>query len=625
MPNGELDQLQTQRNALSGLLARFTADRDLLITTVQACEQRLQELGARFEALKAATAATAAEPPAIGELRQALVELQRTHEQAVADARTAAKEAQARAEEAHQRAAQAVERCDQLAQAAASGAAAPAVEPAAIEELRQAIAQLKHSHEQAVAADRTAAGEAQARAEQAVSRAEAALQRGEQLAQASSAGGTKAKQVQTLNRTVERLTKDREQVDAEIARLKIAVAQPQEAVSQIVARIATVEAELIELRRNLERGREAERGRDPSRETRNAAPPEPRLTVVPPTSAARPPATARATATWLWAAVVAGVVLATAAAMLMSRQPSPQPISVARAPTAAPVVAAPDVEPPAPTVASNSLSVEPQMKEPDVAAPPAAPAAAAEAPRPARPAALVSLSPEGTTACVLDREHKQVCVYRRAGDQIVADGCYPITLPALDAWPRWLVPSGLNDERIRLVDETNHRRLKIVPDASASGPDVAHMSPPDYQALSRQTKPWLTAWVVADDSTAGDVNPDTTELATALDEWRSAWEQQHLDDYLNHYSAAFVPQVDEDVATWRAHKRALFEHGAKLSIQLPTLTVVAISGGQAAMASFEQVYRAGASTTHSFKVLQWVREDGHWKIRAENVLEEAKK
>ena len=199
-----------------------------------------------------------------------------------------------------------------------------------------------------------------------------------------------------------------------------------------------------------------------------------------------------------------------------------------------------------------------------------------------------------------------------------------MVLPALETWPHWLVPSGLNAERIRLVDETNHRRLKIVPDGHASGPDVAHMSPNDFQALSRQAKPWITAWVVTTDNSAvAGGNPDAAELPAAVEAWRLAWEQRRLDDYLGQYSRAFEPQTDRDVAAWRAHKRSLFEKNGKLSIQLPASTIV-LAGGEAAVSNFEQLYRAGTSATRSFKVLQWAREDGRWKIRAETVLEEGR-
>jgi len=45
---GDLGRNEAQRQALSGVLARFTADRDNLLAAIQSCQQRVTELVERL-------------------------------------------------------------------------------------------------------------------------------------------------------------------------------------------------------------------------------------------------------------------------------------------------------------------------------------------------------------------------------------------------------------------------------------------------------------------------------------------------------------------------------------------------------------------------------------------------
>jgi chromosome segregation ATPase len=85
-PDGaDSDRLDTLRQSLSGFLARFTADRDALITTVQECEQRLEEVAARVEANHTGgqhTTGGAGPMPQLDDLKQALERLESNHREA---------------------------------------------------------------------------------------------------------------------------------------------------------------------------------------------------------------------------------------------------------------------------------------------------------------------------------------------------------------------------------------------------------------------------------------------------------------------------------------------------------------------------------------------------------------
>jgi len=105
----DADRFEALRQALGGLLARFTADRDALITTVQECEQRLEDMAARVEArhtsgpLPAEAPHPTAPAPELDELRRALEQVQLEQRQAEARMQTTAQQAMARADDALRR------------------------------------------------------------------------------------------------------------------------------------------------------------------------------------------------------------------------------------------------------------------------------------------------------------------------------------------------------------------------------------------------------------------------------------------------------------------------------------------------------------------------------------------
>jgi hypothetical protein len=61
---GDLGRNEAQRQALSGVLARFTADRDNLLAAIQSCQQRVTELVERLGGDPSGSDAVAGETPA---------------------------------------------------------------------------------------------------------------------------------------------------------------------------------------------------------------------------------------------------------------------------------------------------------------------------------------------------------------------------------------------------------------------------------------------------------------------------------------------------------------------------------------------------------------------------------
>lgn len=117
------DHIERQRQALAGMLARFTADRDALIDAVQTCQERLTRVMARLglegevrTAPEGEAAAAPAPPPAsLEELRSGLMQLRLDQDLAVAHARASAEQAIEKAEEALRRAKEMEARLEEVA------------------------------------------------------------------------------------------------------------------------------------------------------------------------------------------------------------------------------------------------------------------------------------------------------------------------------------------------------------------------------------------------------------------------------------------------------------------------------------------------------------------------------
>lgn len=255
--------------------------------------------------------------------------------------------------------------------------------------------------------------------------------------------------------------------------------------------------------------------------------------------------------------------------------------------------------------------------------PASAPTPASTVPSNPVPSSIAALEPEGRTAGVIEPAQSRICVYRRAADGIVRDACYPLLAARIGADARWLTASDLTRKRIRLVDETGRKRLKIVGEDGPAGADVVRLRAADFNALSAVIVPWRTGWVVLDQGR--DVQFDGAAIAAdvgnAIEHWRQAWEQKQLDAYTAVYSASFVPQGEPDVAHWRIRKRRLFEQGGALSVQVRPPSLFVLDEGTV-IATFEQSYRSGANASVAVKVLRWQREGTRWAIGAESVLNE---
>jgi tetratricopeptide (TPR) repeat protein len=256
---------------------------------------------------------------------------------------------------------------------------------------------------------------------------------------------------------------------------------------------------------------------------------------------------------------------------------------------------------------------------------PAAPTPSAPPPVPGVPANLAALEPQGATACVLDAARKQLCVYRRTPTAIVEDGCSAILSTHVASWPPWVVASDLTSRRVRLVDDTHHRRLRVVPDGVQMDDSVT-VRKQDFEALGKKVAPWRTGWLVlSHDVPAVSAAVAALSLAhvrDALERWRQAWEAKDLNAYAAFYAPSFVPQPEADVARWRARKQSLFERSSAISVAVAPPSVFVLDEGSTVVTVFEQSYRSGSYASHDLKALRWQRLGDRWLIAVETTLAE---
>jgi murein L,D-transpeptidase YafK len=109
---------------------------------------------------------------------------------------------------------------------------------------------------------------------------------------------------------------------------------------------------------------------------------------------------------------------------------------------------------------------------------------------------------------------------------------------------------------------------------------------------------------------------ESRRLKEFLFEWRGCWEDKQLDRYISLYSSRFR-NGDQNLAAWRAYKDMVFSASGKIRLNLELQSIV--QGEKYAVLRFRQDYQSDRMTSTTFKRLFVAREDGAWKIVAEEI------
>lgn len=110
------------------------------------------------------------------------------------------------------------------------------------------------------------------------------------------------------------------------------------------------------------------------------------------------------------------------------------------------------------------------------------------------------------------------------------------------------------------------------------------------------------------------------EINYRIDQWRKAWSNGLVDQYLSFYSDNFVPSGEKTFSEWRDQRHALVSPDRGIFVELRNFDVVFDTSLKRATINLEQDYRAANFSEVSQKKIVLVKEGADWKIVLEEQL-----
>jgi murein L,D-transpeptidase YafK len=103
-----------------------------------------------------------------------------------------------------------------------------------------------------------------------------------------------------------------------------------------------------------------------------------------------------------------------------------------------------------------------------------------------------------------------------------------------------------------------------------------------------------------------------------INQWKQAWENKKLKQYLDFYSKSFSSSK-KDFLAWAKHKRSIFSNTKKITVKIEQLNVFSYPGEENMLAvSFYQRYKGDNYHSNAYKLQYWKKEkDGKWRITYE--------
>jgi tetratricopeptide (TPR) repeat protein len=159
--------------------------------------------------------------------------------------------------------------------------------------------------------------------------------------------------------------------------------------------------------------------------------------------------------------------------------------------------------------------------------------------------------------------------------------------------------------------------------ASTASDNFRKMTPPPAQGntstidggkVPPPVKPPLAA------SAADKPQLDSTQVQVqqALEAWAKAWSQQNLSSYFGAYSTEFTPGKEVSHTAWKSERTARIVGRQFIRVAVSHVTFEKSSAK--VIARFTQNYESDNLITSNRKRLDFVFEDGHWRIVREAVI-----
>ncbi len=140
---------------------------------------------------------------------------------------------------------------------------------------------------------------------------------------------------------------------------------------------------------------------------------------------------------------------------------------------------------------------------------------------------------------------------------------------------------------------------------------------PDISALAPVLREGNIPVVIAAGSAVppDEVREQRKALMDSIEAWRSDWEQQDTDEYLEKYSKDFFAE-GKNFSSWAEEKRRIQQVKTQTRITLSNVSVFRYpdSRQQMAVVNFVQEFKSAHLDNRMRKRQYWVLENGQWKI-----------
>lgn len=111
-------------------------------------------------------------------------------------------------------------------------------------------------------------------------------------------------------------------------------------------------------------------------------------------------------------------------------------------------------------------------------------------------------------------------------------------------------------------------------------------------------------------------NPEDTAILAAVEGWRSAWIDQNLDAYVDHYAQDFKGEAKTRKA-WLAQRKSKISHGKSIKLELSNFNVKNVAKDTFDV-EFTQNYQSASYNDKGTKTLRLKREKNRWVIVQES-------
>jgi ketosteroid isomerase-like protein len=147
-------------------------------------------------------------------------------------------------------------------------------------------------------------------------------------------------------------------------------------------------------------------------------------------------------------------------------------------------------------------------------------------------------------------------------------------------------------------------------------------APPEMPApvAKPDITPEPTPVVAASAAPAAELTPlvDGTALVRQrVTDWADAWSRKDVAVYLGFYADKFAPAGSMPLPEWRRLREQRLSASADVRVEVSNLTAGLTNG--VAETRFDQSYQSASYRETSRKTLEWIEQDGVWKIQRETV------